>query len=421
MTTGEAVALLVRTPDDLLGLCQRIQHAPRLAVDVEANGLFAYRASLCVLQIAWPERDAIEVAIIDPQGLDLAPLRPIFGPDGPVKVLHDLTFDARLLEEVGVPLARVRDTSVAARFLGFVATGLSSLLASELDVQLDKRFQQHDWARRPLAPEHLTYLTGDVLHLLALDDHLAEKAEALDLAPEIDVECAHKLATAGAAPRDGRPGYVRIKGSAALDAPGRAVLRRLCQAREQAAAAADLPPFKVVGNEVLLELARRRPSTRAQLAAIPGALAGRAARQAPAFLRAVAEGLQDGDIPEEDRLLFDPPRPDKAAITRRRARENQVTGWRKAEAKRRALEEQAILPGHCAQDLVELFLHHRPDDPALPAAIAAIPGLGERRLARFGATFLELARSEPRAADPAARSDLHAADEPAKGAREPAG
>jgi ribonuclease D len=402
MTAGDAPALLVRSPGDLLRLCERLARAPRLAVDVEANGLFAYRASLCVLQVAWPEPgpegEAIQVAIIDPQGLDLSPLGPIFGPEGPVKVLHDLTFDARLLEEVGVPLARVRDTSVAARFLGFVATGLSSLLASELNIKLDKRFQQHDWAQRPLAPEHLAYLTGDVLHLLALDDHLAEKAEALDLAPEIEVECAYKLSTAGAPPRDGRPGYVRIKGAAALDGPGRAILRRLCAVREQASEAADLPPFKVVGNEVLLELARRRPATRSQLAAVPGALAGRAARHAPAFLRAIAEGVSDGDVPAEDRVLFDPPRPDKAALARRRARENQVTGWRKAEAKRRALDEQVILPGHCSQDLVELLLHKKADDPTLPAAIAAIPGLGARRFERFGSTFLELARSEPKGA-----------------------
>ncbi|MEO7327934.1 MAG: HRDC domain-containing protein [Minicystis sp.] len=417
MTTGDAVAQLVRSTDDLLRLCSRLQHAPRLAVDVEANGLFAYRASLCVLQVAWPEDDLIQVAIIDPQKLDLAPLGPIFGPLGPIKVLHDLTFDARLLDEVGVPLARVRDTSVAARFLGYVATGLSSLLASELTIDLDKRFQQHDWARRPLAPEHLTYLTGDVLHLLALDDHLAEKADALDLAPEIEVECAYKLSTAGAAPRDGRPGYVRIKGSAALDGPGRAILRRLCQAREQAAEAADVPPFKVIGNEVLLEIARRRPNGRGALGVIPGALAGRAARHAQTFLRAVTDGLTDGDIPDDDRALFDPPRPDKAAITRRRGRESQVTGWRKAEAKRRSLDEQAILPGHCAQDLIDLLLDHRPDDPALSTAIAAIPGLGERRFARFGATFLELARSEPKGAN--AETQAHA-PEPAKGAPEPA-
>src|SRR5262249_7156489 len=115
MTGGAAPALLVRSRGELEGLVSRLAKAPRLGVDVEANGLFAFRASLCVLQIAWPEADSMQVAIVDPlgPGLDLAPLQPILGPGGPIKVLHDLTFDARMLAEVGLPLDRVSDTSVA--------------------------------------------------------------------------------------------------------------------------------------------------------------------------------------------------------------------------------------------------------------------------------------------------------------------
>ncbi|MFO0762035.1 MAG: ribonuclease D [Byssovorax sp.] len=400
MIDGGAPVLLVRGGDALSALCPRLARAPRLAVDVEANGLFAYRASLCVLQIAWEEEGETRVAILDALGLDLSPLGPILGPDGPIKVLHDLTFDARMLDERGVPLGRARDTSVTARFLGRSATGLQSLLASELGVTVDKRFQQHDWSERPLGPEHLAYLANDVRYLLALDDRLTEQADALDLGPEIEVECAYKLASASMPPRDRRPGYVRIKGAQTLDMQGRAALRRLCEAREQAAEAADQPPFKIAGNDLLLELARRRPATRAALSAIPGALSGRAARLSQAFLRAIAEGLRDGDIPDDDRPHFDPPRPDRAEIQRRRAKESQVSRWRKAEAKRRGVDEQAILPGHCAEQLVDALLSHAPDDPALPAAIAAIPGLGARRFERFSAAFLDLARAEPPAAGP---------------------
>src|SRR5690349_14549323 len=115
--------LVVRDPAALAALAARAARAPRIAIDVEANGLFAYRAALCTVQLAFPEGDDRAIAVIDTLAVDPAPLAAVLGPEGPVKVLHDLTFDARLLAEAGAPLGRVRDTSVTARLLGIAATG----------------------------------------------------------------------------------------------------------------------------------------------------------------------------------------------------------------------------------------------------------------------------------------------------------
>ncbi len=393
----------VETEAALAACAARAAGASRLAVDVEANGLHAFRPALCVLQLAWHEGGEVAVAVIDTLAVPVAPLAPLLGPSGPLKILHDLTFDARLLGEAGAPLARARDTSVAARFLGFSATGLASLLASELGVTHSKDLQQHDWSRRPLTPEQIDYLAGDVRHLLDLDDRLCQKAEALDIAPEVADECAYKLDTALAPPRDTRPGYVRIKGVASLDPVGRAVLRRLCLARDEAAASADVPPFKVVGNEILLDLAHRRPLDRAALAAVRGATAGAAGRWVDRWLGAIADGIRDGEIPPADQPHFTPAVPDRGAFARRRACEARVSGWRKAEAARRGVDPQVVLPGHCAAELVDALLDHathadtghaggHPQTPAaLEAAIARIHGLGARRRERYAAAFLAFA------------------------------
>ncbi len=291
------LVLPARTAAEVEQIAARCRRAPRIAVDVEANGLFVYRARLCTVQLAWEEGDEIAVAVVDTLAASVKPLAAIFGPDGPVKVLHDLTFDARLLDESGAPLARVRDTSVAARFLGFQATGLASLLASELGVSIDKHLQQHDWSRRPLTDEQLVYLAGDVRDLLALDDHLTEKARAREIEDEIAEECQYKLGTAKNPPRDGRPGYVRIKGALLLDPVGRAVLRRLCRVREEAAEAADVPPFKVVGNETLLAIAAKRPASTAALHALPGGASGRAGRSARRSCRRSRPGRSTATCP----------------------------------------------------------------------------------------------------------------------------
>ncbi|AUX43781.1 hypothetical protein SOCE26_052360 [Sorangium cellulosum] len=372
-------------------------------VDVEANGLFVYRPRLCTVQLAFREGDAIAVGIVDALRVRVAPLAPLLGAAGPPKVLHDLTFDARMLAEAGAPLGAARDTSVAARMLGCAATGLAALLASELGVTIDKQLQQHDWGRRPLGSVELRYLTSDVLHLLALDARLAERSRALDIEDEIAEECAYKLATALGPPRDPRPAYARIKGAQALDPEGRAILRRLVAAREAAAEEADVPAFKIVASEVLLELAQRKPARIEDVRAVRGAAAGRAAPLAAAWLRAVEQGRSDGDVPEEERALFQPARPTRKELAARRAVESRIAAWRRAEAKARSVDEQVVLPGHCAQELLEIALAGgHAGDAAVAAAIARIPGLGARRLARYGGALAALAAaplpSEPPAA-----------------------
>lgn len=411
---------LLERAEDVAALAARAARAGAIALDVEANGLFAYRPRLCTVQLAFREGDRRVVAIVDTLRAPVAPLAPLLGPAGPTKVLHDLTFDARLLAESGAPLGRVRDTCVAARFLGRAKVGLAALLGAELGVHHEKGLQQHDWARRPIAPSELHYLAEDVRHLLALDARLAEPAAALGIEDEIEVECAYRLEAALRPPRDARPAHVRVKGAAALDPPGRAILRRLVLAREAIAEAADVPPFKVIANEILLAIAARRPATPGALHAIPGAASGRAGRSAAAWLAAVEEGLRDGDVPEDERALLAPARPSRAELALRRAREAKLTSWRRVEAKARGVDEQVILPGHCAQELIELAIAAAgtgagmaPDAESVSAteagadmaagaerrlleAIARIPGLGARRMDRYGDALLALTRISAR-------------------------
>lgn len=379
--------LLIETEPGLAALIPRLGRADRLAVDVESNGLFAYRAALCVLQLAWREGEETIVAVVDTLAMPIAALAPILGEGGPVKVLHDLTLDAQLLAAAGAPLGRVRDTSVAARLLGRKATGLAALLEEDLGVLHDKRLQHHDWGRRPLGEEEIAYLAGDVRHLLDLDDRLAEQAEAFDIAPEIEAECAYKLATALAPRRDARPAWTKAKGAEALNAAGRAALRRLWAAREQVAEQENVPPYKVASTELLVQLAVKRPSLEAP--------SRPAQAHAAAWRAAIAEAAADGDVPEEERAFLSPRPPTRAEIARRRTQSTRVTGWRRAEAERRGVSEQAVLPGHCADDLVDALLAHGPPhdrgEGALRAAILAIPGIGARRAARYLDAFVALA------------------------------
>ena len=65
-------------------------------------------------------------------------------------------------------------------------------------------------------------------------------------------------------------GYLRIKGAKALDATSLAVLRELYLMRDARAREVDRPPFKVLGNRTLMEIAQLQPAHQNELAEIKG-------------------------------------------------------------------------------------------------------------------------------------------------------
>ncbi|HEU4407957.1 MAG TPA: HRDC domain-containing protein [Polyangiaceae bacterium] len=392
---GAPVPLLA-SGDEVARLAARLAAAPLVALDAESNGLYAYRPSLCTLQIAWQgPRGEAGVAVIDTLRAPVEPLAEALGPAGPPVVVHDLTLDVRLLRARGVTLGNVRDTSVAARLLGRPGLGLAALVASELGGHVDKALQNHDWARRPLLAEHLAYLAGDVTCLLPLWHELAGQVAVAGIGAEVVEETAYKLAEA-LSPRPGPPAYQRVRGFDRLDAAGRAVLRRAHLEREAIAEALGVPPFRVAPNEWLVALARARPATEAEVRALEAARAQPAVlRQAEAWARAVRRGLEDGD-PLPDASAPGKRAEDRAFLERRRAREARLRAWRRRRARERGVDEQAVLPGHCLSDVAALR-------EATREALAAVPGLGRGRLERDGDELLALVREGDADAELSAR------------------
>lgn len=382
---------IVDREQSIAELARVLSESETIPLDVESNGLHAYRPALCTLQLARVEHgEVLEVFVVDTLAIPdeaLAPLRPILGEAGPPKILHDLAFDARILARHGVALGNVVDTAIAARFLGIAQTGLASLVEARVGVKLSKELQHHDWGRRPLDADVLPYLAADVAHLPALARSLFDDARNKDIEPEIDEETRYRLSTALADDEDDpRPAYVRIKGVQSLDGASRAVLRRIADVREEAARRWDLPPFKVVGNDVLLHLAKERPTDGAKLRSVRGLERGRASSLIGVLRRAIEEGIHDGDVPEQDRPWFvEPEKPPRIEIEARRGRENRLSSWRRRVAKERTVDEQVVLPGHCMQDLVA-----RP--PATIEEVRAVPGIGARRVERDGEAILAAIR-----------------------------
>ncbi len=370
---------MIDTKEALEHLARSLRAASVIAIDCEGDGYYRYRARLCTLQTAQAE----EVSIVDTLAFsDRQALIEVLGPRGPEKVLHDCAFDTRLLASEGIELAYVFDTAVAARFLSEVSTGLSSLLEKYLGIHIAKELQQADWGKRPLDPAELQYLEQDVQHLIPLAETLRERCLELDILDEVKTESAWAAESGGASEPNDAPPWVRVKGVGELrEGEQRSVVRELAALRERLAEQEDVPPFRVLSNQVLLAMAKRATQSRANIARC-ASLAQRPDIEVDIAL-AIERGLDLRDVPSDELAILFPPAPPAREREMRKHREAQLMAWRKQEAARREVNPQVVLPGHCLRDLAG----RAPQDES---GLRAIPGLGEKRLERYGSTLLEL-------------------------------
>jgi len=257
---------LVADPAALEDLLQAVRGAPLVALDTESNSFHAYRERVCLLQISTRDQDFI----LDPLAVRPEPLGPLLA-EGREVVLHGADYDVRCLKrEWGWALPRIFDTMAAARRLGRAGLGLTDLVASQFGARLSKEFQRSDWGRRPLTDAQIHYASLDTHYLLPIYDQLRAELQERGLLDEARKEF-DKIAAVEPRPRVFDPeGWRRIKAARTLEPASRAVLRALWVAREQRASEVDRPPFKVLAEPTMVEIARRRPRTPEELARVPG-------------------------------------------------------------------------------------------------------------------------------------------------------
>jgi ribonuclease D len=281
MTPPRLKPTLVADPGALEALLAELRAEASIALDTESNSFHAYKERVCLIQLSVPGRDWI----VDPLATDVAPLGALLC-DGRETVLHGADYDVRCLKrDFGWALPNLFDTMVAARRLGVVGLGLSALVESRFGVRLSKAHQRSDWGRRPLTEEQLAYAALDTHFLLRLRESLQADLEAKGLAEEARGEF-KRIASARPHERVFDPeGWRRLKGARALDPEGRRVLRALWIARERRAEALGRPPFKVLGEPTMVEIAIRRPEGVEGLSRIPGVT--------PAVIRNVGDAIRE--------------------------------------------------------------------------------------------------------------------------------
>ena len=354
-------------------LRQVLRRSSRIALDTESNSLHAYREQVCLIQLSTDEADYL----IDPLYLagehDLADLGAYLADERVEKVLHAAEYDVMCLRrDFGFVLRNLFDTQIAARILGWERVGLGSVLEDEFGIALDKRLQRANWGQRPL-PDHLIrYAQMDTHYLLRLRDQLSEQLEAgghVEEAREaFDEVCRAEWGNNGF----DSDGFWRINGAMHLAPRAQAVLRELYLYRETEAEKRDQPLFKIMSDQLLVELAEGMPGSYADLRYGIGIAESQIKRFGKGVLRAVQRGME-APIP---RPPFRP-RAHSEVVARYEA----LHVWRKERAARRGVESDVIMPKDALWEIAEVA-------PRTMEQLAALRSLGPWKRKTYGAEVL---------------------------------
>jgi ribonuclease D len=236
----------------------------RVAIDLEFLWERTYAPIACLAQLATP----VGVHLIDPiEGAPLQPVAELVSDPEVEVVMHAPSADLTLLGlAYGVRPQAFTDVQLAAGFVGLGAgQGLGNLLERVMRVKLDKGERYTDWSRRPLSAAQLEYAAGDVIHLLELSAELDRRARELGRADWVREEHLRRYGPGARLLPDPESAWRKVKGHGRLNAKDRGVLVALAAWREREAARRDKPASWVIPDRTLVEMAHRRPSTRAAL------------------------------------------------------------------------------------------------------------------------------------------------------------
>jgi ribonuclease D len=352
---------LIEQPEALKSLARRLLGEPRVALDTEAASFHRYVDRVYLVQLS---SDA-ETALVDPLAVaDLAPVGALLSDARVEKIFHDADYDLRILDrDYGFRCRRLWDTRVAAQLAGETAFGLGALLEKHFGIRLSKKLQRADWSQRPLTPEMIAYAAADTAYLPRLRDLLEQRLREMSRLAWAEEEFVRLEAVRWTGVTDGE-GHLQMKGARTLRPRERAVLRALWEWRERLAESLDRAPFRVMGNDVLVALARAMPRTPATLAAAPLMPPTIARRHGSELLEAIAVGLA---VPEEDL-----PRPERRPRYRpdpeADARFQRLRELRTRRAPEVGLDPGLIFPNWAMQEIARLA-------PRTPGELDAIAEL----------------------------------------------
>lgn len=363
------------TTAEIEALAEALKRVPRFAVDMESDSFYHYFDKVCLFQITAGGQDYIVDAL---SGAELTSLYGVFADPAVEKIFHGADNDIMLLKRsCGINTRGVFDTMIAAQIAGLRKVGLSDLIGQFFSKRLDKRFQRYDWSSRPLLPEHLQYARSDTHYLAELRDLLAdllrEKGREAQALEEFERVAAKNPQVKAFSADD----CLKIAGSQVLAAADLKVLRELFIVRDAIARKEDLPTFRVIQNEVLLNLVKLKPTRAKELLGVRSMHPRVARSYGEDIVAAVRNGMSS------EALLPQPPTepPQLADAAEIEARFQKLKKWRQRKAVTLDLEPAVIASNAILYNVARVL-------PPDLAQMTEIPLVRRWQVAAYGEEWL---------------------------------
>lgn len=373
--------LFLDSPEAADHFLTSIEKTQVVAIDTEGASFHRYVDRIYLLQLSTEARHAI----IDPLRVETPSRLGALLESREVEVVfHDADYDLRLLhQDYGWRVTNIFDTRIAAQLLGVKAFGLAALLDEHFGVKLDKKHQRADWSMRPLPPDMLDYAAQDTMHLLGLRERLRDSLERKGRWHWAREEFTRLEGTQWES-EDPSASFLRLKGARDLTRRELALLRELVIWRDGVAKSLDRSTFRVVTNDVLLELARRSPRTMEELRSVKGIGRGILENRGHEILEAAARGRAVADaelprFPKAPRWERDPHFDERVSRLKR--------------VRDEVAADLALDPGVlCSRDRMEAVARAKPRNLE---AVAAIPELRGWQVEVLGKDFVKALRDVP--------------------------
>ena len=371
--TDSSPYLLIEDTPALERFMEKLSACPVLAADIESNSLHRYIERVSLIQLTGREADGtLHHAIVDPMAdVDVSLLGPIFADPQVVVIFHGADYDVvSLKRDYGFRFTGIYDTMIAARGAGFERFGLADLVNRYFQVALDKRYQKHDWSARPIDQKALDYAHLDTRYLPEIMDLLQAEVAKNGREDLVEEECLLIEDRKWTPKPPDNNSFLRMKGATKLPEANQRVLRELYNLRDTIARKKDWPAFKIMGNELLLDIAKAIPEDARALEHAAGTRSRVVRRYGPALLDAVAAGkICQEEVPR--------PKPTGKRFSREDdALFNHLRSWRNAHAKAEGVEPAMVVNNQALQEIAAAR-------PTTASAMENVPGVRRWQLRRY--------------------------------------
>lgn len=283
----------VRQDRELQDLCQQLATEEHLFFDTEFISEDVYLPDLCLIQLATRQG----LVVIDPKGInDLSPFWELLTSESVTVVAHAAREEFLFcFRATGKWPTRLFDTQVAAGLIGLeFPVSLGNLITRLLGEHLPKGETRTNWRGRPLTKQQIEYALNDVIYLDEIYRKLVDEIESLGR-NEWMVDEMNRFQAAWE-DYSTRPGWRSVSGIGNLNRQALAIVRELWTWRDHHAKHQNAPPRRVLRDDLIVELAKRKSFKVQQIKA----LRGMSRRDLDPFMDEIADCVRRAlELPEE--------------------------------------------------------------------------------------------------------------------------